>query len=355
MVVAGGGTGGHLFPGLAVAEALAAQGDAGILFVGSAYGLEATTIPRTRFPFRALALRGVRGRGLRGALAFVWHLPVTLLQSWHIVGTFRPTVVLGLGGYSSVPVAVAAWLRRIPLVLLEQNAHPGLANRILARLARKICTTYPQSAQFFPASRAVHTGNPVRQLSSTGRPAPDHFTIFAFGGSQGAHTINCAMVDAAPTLAKQIPGVHIIHQTGAADAAWARERYREMGIDAEVLEFVHDMGDAYGRADLVICRAGATTLAEVTALCKPSILVPYPFAADDHQRKNAEVLRDHSAAELILNAELSGERLAACVLELVHDRERLRAMAAAAKRLAVPDATRRVVTVCRQVEAEGRR
>jgi len=355
MVVAGGGTGGHLFPGLAVAEALTAQGDASIMFVGSAYGLEATTIPRTRFPFRALTLRGVRGRGLRGVLAFAWHLPMTLLQSRHIVSTFRPTLVLGLGGYSSVPIAVAAWLRHIPLVLLEQNVHPGLANRVLGRLARRICTTYSQSAQFFPTGKAVHTGNPVRRLNSTVRPVPDRFTVFAFGGSQGAHTINCAMVDAAPTLAQHVPRVQIIHQTGAADAAWVRARYREMGVDAEVLEFVHDMGDAYGRADLVICRAGATTLAEVTALCKPSILVPYPFAADDHQRKNAEVLRDRNAAEVILNAELSGERLAACVLDLVNNRERLQAMAAAAGRLAVPDATQRVVTVCRQVEAEGRR
>jgi UDP-N-acetylglucosamine--N-acetylmuramyl-(pentapeptide) pyrophosphoryl-undecaprenol N-acetylglucosamine transferase len=354
MIVAGGGTGGHLFPGLAVAEAVAAQGDANILFVGSAYGLEATAVPRAGFPFRALVLRGVRGRGLRGGLAFVWHFPITLLQSWRIVGAFRPALVLGLGGYGSVPIAVAAWLRRIPLVLLEQNAHPGLANRVLACLARKICTTYPQSAQFFPAGKAVHTGNPVRQLGRTRRPAPDRFTIFAFGGSQGAHTINCAMVDAAAILAKQVPALHIIHQTGAADATWVEERYREVEVDAEVLEFVHDMADAYGRADLVICRAGATTLAEVTALGKPSILVPYPFAADDHQRKNAEVLRDHSAAALILNAELSGEKLATCVLEVVHNRERLQAMAAAAKQLAVPDATERVVIVCRQVEAEGR-
>jgi len=355
MIIAGGGTGGHLFPGLAVAEAVAAQGNASILFVGSAYGFEATTVPRTRFPFRALPLRGVRGRGLRGGLAFVWHLPIALLQSWRIVGTFRPALVLGLGGYGSVPVAVAAWLHRIPLVLLEQNAYPGLANRVLARLARKVCTTYPQSSQFFPAGKAVHTGNPVRRLGCTRRPAPDSFTIFAFGGSQGAHAINSAMVDAAAIVAKQVPGLHIIHQTGAADAAWVRERYREVEVDAEVLEFVHDMADAYGRADLVICRAGATTLAEVTALGKPSILVPYPFAADDHQRRNAEVLRDHGAAALILNAELSGEKLATCVLGVAHSRERLQAMAAAAKQLAVPDATERVVTVCRQVEGEGRR
>ena len=355
MIIAGGGTGGHLFPGLAVAETLAGQGEATVLFVGSAYGLEATAIPQTRFPFRALALRGVRGRGLRGVLGFAWHLPVTLLQSWRIIGAFQPTLVLGLGGYGSVPVALAAWLRRIPLVLLEQNAHPGLANRILARLARKVCTTYPESARFFPAGKALHTGNPVRQLSCARSPASDRFTIFAFGGSQGAHTINRALVDAAATLAAHVAGLRIIHQTGAADAAWVRKRYREMRADAEVLEFVQDMSAAYGRADLVICRAGATTLAEVTALGKPAILVPYPFAADDHQRKNAEVLRGRGAAQLILNAELSGERLAACVLDLIHDRERLRAMAAAAKQLAVPAATERVITVCRQVEAESKK
>lgn len=353
MIVAGGGTGGHLFPGLAVAEAIAADGNASVLFVGSAYGLEATAIPRTGLPFRALALRGVRGRGLRGAVAFVWHLPIALLQSLRILSSFRATLVLGLGGYGSVPVAVAAWLRRVPVVLLEQNAHPGLANRVLAHLARKICTTYAASAGFFPAGKAVHTGNPVRQLTAVQSPSPDRFTIFAFGGSQGAHAINCALVDAAAILRHAVPPVHIIHQTGAADAAWVRERYAAVGADAEVLEFVHDMGDAYGRADLVICRAGATTLAEITILGKPSILVPYPFAADDHQRKNAEVLHDHGAAELIPNAELSGESLSTRVLELVRDRLRLRAMGAAASALALPDATDRVVTVCRQVAAEA--
>ena len=355
MIVAGGGTGGHLFPGLAVAEAIAAAGNASVLFVGSAYGLEATAVPRTRFPFRALALRGVRGRGVRGALAFLSHLPITLLQSWRILSSFRPTLVLGLGGYGSVPVAVAAWLRRVPVVLLEQNAHPGLANRVLAHLACKVCTTFEASANFFPAGKAVHTGNPVRLLAPVPRQASDRFTILAFGGSQGAHALNCALVDAAAILRHAAPTVHLIHQTGTADAAWVRERYAALGADAEVLEFIHDMGDAYGRADLVICRAGATTLAELTALGKPSILVPYPFAADDHQRKNAEVLREHGAAELILNAELTGESLAARVLELRRERSRLQAMGAAARALALPDATARVVALCRQVEAEARR
>ena len=354
MIVAGGGTGGHLFPGVAVAEAMAAGDGAEVLFVGSAYGIEATAIPRTQFRFEPLAIRGARGRGARGVLTFAWQLPAALLRAWRLVGTFRPTLVLGLGGYGSVPVVLAAWLRRVPSVLIEQNARPGMANRLLGRLARRICTTFADSAAFFPAARVVRTGNPVRRLSADRHPHPEHFTIFVFGGSQGAHSLNLAAVDAVPTLAAQLPGVRMLHQTGTADAEWVDRRYREMGVAAavQVLPFVHDMGDAYARADLVVCRAGATTLAELTAMGKPAILIPYPFAADDHQRANAEVLVRHGAAELIVDAELTGERLATRVLALAHDRRHLAAMGEAARQLAVPDATARVVEVCRAIAVE---
>jgi len=352
MIVAGGGTGGHLFPGLAVAEAVAARGGTDVLFVGSAYGIEAKAIPATPFPFHALFVRGVRGRGIRGVLAFGWELPRAVRESWRILSRFRPTLVLGLGGYGSVPVALAAWLRRVPLVLLEQNAYPGFANRLLGRLARKICTTYAESAVFFPAGKAVHTGNPVRQLVCRQRPVPEHFTLFAFGGSQGAHSINVAMLDAAPVLLRELPGLRIVHQTGAADAQWVRQRYDAVGVEADVREFVADMGDAYGRADLIICRAGATTLAELTALGKPAILIPYPFAADDHQRRNAEILVAQGAAEMIRNVDLNGERLATAVVALARERERLTTMSARARSLTVPDATARVVAVCCQATGE---
>lgn len=278
MIVAGGGTGGHLFPGLAVAEALGAAGDASVLFVGSAYGIEARVIPTTRFPFRALPISGLRGRGARGLLTFAAQLPVALFRAWRIVATFRPHVVLGLGGYGSVPIVLAAWLRRVPSVLVEQNAHPGLANRWLARLARRVCTTFADSARFFPPGKTVQTGNPVRQLTSPRQPARDHFTVFVFGGSQGARTINRAAVEAVKILGKEIPGLQVIHQTGTADVEWVMEKHRDSGVPVEVLSFVHDMGDAYGRADLVVGRAGATTVAELTALGKPAILIPYPYA-----------------------------------------------------------------------------
>lgn len=352
MIVAGGGTGGHLFPGLAVAEAVAARGPAEVLFIGSAYGLEATVIPKTRFPFYPLAIQGLRGRGLRGTAAFAAQLPIAVLQAWRRIGEFRPHLVLGVGGYGSVPVVLAAWLRRVPSVLLEQNARPGFANRLLAHVARRVCTTFEESASFFPAGKPVQTGNPVRQLSSAVHPQTGYFTLFVFGGSQGARTINQAAVDAAKIVGERLPGLRIIHQTGAADAEWVERRYAEIGVAAEVLPFIEDMASAYGRANLVVCRAGASTLAELTALGKPAILIPYPFAADDHQRANAEVLVRRGAAEMLLNADCTGERLAGRILALANDPAQRTRMAAAAEQLARPDAALQVVAICRQIAGE---
>jgi UDP-N-acetylglucosamine--N-acetylmuramyl-(pentapeptide) pyrophosphoryl-undecaprenol N-acetylglucosamine transferase len=355
MIIAGGGTGGHLFPGLAVAEAMTADvraGEASILFVGSAHGIEATAVPRTCFPFQPLAIRGLRGRGRRGALEFIWQLPLAVLQCWRIIGRFRPAVVLGLGGYGSVPMVLAAWLRRVPSVLMEQNAHPGMANRVLVHFARRVCTTFADSARFFPVGKTVHTGNPVRQLAVSKKISPDHFTLFVFGGSQGARAINRAVVDAATVLKARLPRMQLIHQTGPSDLEWVQRRYAENGVEAEACAFVHAMGDAYGRADLVVCRAGASTLAELTALGKPAILIPYPYAADDHQRANAEIFVRHGAAEMVLDAQLTGALLAARVVALAEDRARLQAMGTAAAALAVPDAALRVEAVCRQVVAE---
>ena len=353
LLIAGGGSGGHLFPGLAVAQAFAAEGDARVLFVGSVYGIEATAIPKTPFPFHALKVRGVRGRGLGGAVRFASQLPMALLGAWRVIGDFRPAVVLGLGGYSSVPVVIAAWLRGVPTVIMEQNVRPGLANRLLGHLARRVCTAFAESVEFFPVGRALQTGNPVRPLATGKYSSAELFTIFVFGGSQGAHTINVAAVDAARVLQEQLPGLRIIHQTGAADAEWVERRYRELRVAAEVLAFIDDMASAYGRADLVVCRSGASTLAELAMLGKPAILIPYPFAADDHQRANARMQVRCGAAECIDSTALSGEGLAARILALAHDRARLQAMGAAARQLAIPDAAQRVVDVCRRVAREG--
>lgn len=353
MIVAGGGTGGHLFPGLAVAEALGGKESDPVLFVGSAFGIEARVIPRTPFEFRPLAIRGLRGRGWRGALELAGQLPVALIRAWRTVGGFRSDVVLGLGGYASFPVVVAAWLRGVPTVLLEQNAKPGLANRVLGRVARRICTTFPEAQPYFPPGKVVCTGNPVRVLSRGCTRERSGFTLLVFGGSQGARRINEAMAEAAARLQAEIDGLHIIHQTGEADVERLARCYAALGVRAEVCAFIEDMGDAYGRADLVVCRAGATTVAELTMLGKAAILVPYPFAADDHQRANAEVLERRGAGLLVLDRELTGERLARMVIGLAHDREGIGRMEAAARQLAVPDAAERVVAVCRDLAGEG--
>lgn len=355
MVVAGGGTGGHLFPGLAVADACMAGGtpSADVCFIGSAFGIEARVIPATRYAFVPLTIRGLRGRGLRGGLDLALQFPRAVFAAWRVLGRFRPSLVLGLGGYGSAPVVVAAWVRGVPSVLLEQNARPGLANRSLAHLARRVCTAFADSAGYFPAGKSVHTGNPVRCLAADAATPRGHFTVLVFGGSQGARSINRAMVEAVAVLRVSLPEMEIIHQTGEADAEAVREGYRAAGVVADVSAFIQNMGEAYGRADLVVCRSGATTLAELAALGKPAILVPYPHAADDHQRANAELVVARGAAEMILDQELSGELLAARIRDLAADRERLARMHDAALSLAMIDAAEAVLRVCREVVEEN--
>jgi UDP-N-acetylglucosamine--N-acetylmuramyl-(pentapeptide) pyrophosphoryl-undecaprenol N-acetylglucosamine transferase len=260
--------------------------------------------------------------------------------------------VVGVGGYASVAVVLAAWLRRMPTLLLEQNVVPGAANRLLGRLARRVCVGFAESTPFFPAGRAVHTGNPLRAgvlaAASQPRAARTRVGLLVFGGSQGARHLNQATLDALRLLGPTAATLAITHQTGATDVEEVRAGYASLGLDACVAPFIEDMGAAYAAADLVIARAGAMTCAEVTAIGLPAVLVPYPHAADDHQRRNAEVLVGAGAAELILDPELTGERLAACVERLVADPARRGAMAAQARGLGRPDAAERVAEECRR-------
>lgn len=354
VVVAGGGTGGHFFPGLAVAQELVRMRGGSVTFVGSDDGIEARAAEAHGFPFVAVRMRAFRGGGMAGRLRSVGRLLPALAAAWKALRTLDPALVIGLGSYASVPVVLAAWLRRVPIVLMEQNVVPGFANRLLGRFAWRVCTAFAASESYFPAGRTVLTGNPVRVLQTATRPDPTRFTVLAFGGSQGAHSLNVALVAAAPELRRLVPNLAIIHQTGRADAAAVTAAYRSAGVDAEVSAFIDDMASAYGRADLVVSRAGASTLAEVAAAGKPTILVPYPVAADDHQRKNAEVLVSQGAAVMILDRDLSGASLAEQIRSLAFDDVRRAAMAAAVGRLAIPDAAQRVLAVCRSV-AEGAR
>ncbi len=352
MIVAGGGTGGHLFPGLAVAEALG-DGDSA-MFVGSSGGIEARVVPRTRFPFRALEVSGVRGRGLLGVVDFLVRIPVAVRQAGREVTSFGADVVLGVGGYASFPAVVAAWRRGIPTVLLEQNARPGMANRVLGRIATRICTSFDAAQSSFPSDRVVVTGNPVRALavSPRGERASESFCVLVFGGSQGARSINEAMYEAAGRLASAIANFRLIHQTGRGAAEEARQRYAQLGVRADVYEFIEDMGAAYAEADLVVCRSGATTLAELACVGKAAILVPYPKAADDHQRANAEVVAAAGAAQMILDRDLAGERLGNEIERVAGSAELRAAMERASAALAVPDAAERVVGLCRQLVGE---
>ena len=352
VIVAGGGTGGHLFPGLAVADALGRRRPARVVFVGSSRGIETRVVAKRGYPLRTLPVRALRGQGLLGLANSTLRLPASLISAWRLLAEIRPDLLIGVGGYASGPVVVAGRTRRIPTVLLEQNAHPGLTNRILAHFADRICVAFPESTKYFPQSRTVQTGNPVRPPAEQAAARREGFSVLIFGGSAGAHRLNEIGVEAMSRLERN--GLRIVHQTGDGDFETVRDRYRERGIEADVRPFIDDMAAAYASADIVVCRAGATTLAELTALGKPALLVPYPYAADDHQRKNAESLVTRGAAMMILDRELSAVNLSQAVTELRAEPERLAAMARAARALGRPDAAERVVDVCLRLVEEKR-
>jgi UDP-N-acetylglucosamine--N-acetylmuramyl-(pentapeptide) pyrophosphoryl-undecaprenol N-acetylglucosamine transferase len=356
IVVAGGGTGGHLYPGIAVArELLARVPDAVVTFAGTARGIEARVVPREGFGLDVLRSAGLKGQSAATLARGVALLPLSGLDAWRILSRRRPHVVIGVGGYSSGPVVAAAVARRIPTLLLEQNAIPGFTNRVLARVVSAAAVTFERTASYF-GRRGIVTGNPVRPEFFVGGEVLPRGAgprrILIFGGSQGAHAINVAMVEAAPRLAARDGQVGITHQTGERDVELVSDGYHRAGIEARVEPFLYAMEREIAAADLVVCRAGATTIAELTAAGRPAILVPLPTAADDHQRRNAEVLAEAGAAEMLEQQALTGERLAAAIDRLLADPARLEAMSGAARRLARPDAAQRIVD--RVLELAGR-
>jgi UDP-N-acetylglucosamine--N-acetylmuramyl-(pentapeptide) pyrophosphoryl-undecaprenol N-acetylglucosamine transferase len=349
VVIAGGGTGGHLYPGIAVArELLRRMPDAVVTFAGTARGIESRVVPREGFTLDVIRSAGLKGTSPIALLRGLALLPLGGVDAWRILARRKPALVIGVGGYSSGPVVLAAAARGIPTMLLEQNAVPGLTNRLLSRVVSAAAVTFESTVAFF-GRRGFVSGNPVRQefLSSGAEPdEPRGSTppgILIFGGSQGAHAINMAMVEAAPRLAAHRGGMAITHQTGERDLDLVRDAYRQAGLDARVEPFLYEMDREMRAADLLVCRAGATTIAEFTAAGKPAVLVPLPTAADDHQRKNAEVLAAAGAAELIEQKNLTGAVLADRIVALAADGARRSAMAKAAHRFARPDAARVIV------------
>ncbi len=350
LLIAGGGTGGHLYPGIAVARELMARVPGSrVTFVGTAAGIEARVVPREGFELELIRSAGLKGKSLQSVARGMSLLPMSGVDAWQVLTRRRPSVVVGVGGYSSGPVVALAAARGIPTLLMEQNAVPGLTNRLLARMVDAAAVTYDDALQFFGA-KAFVSGNPVRpEFFNEGRDEqrattpPGTARVLIFGGSQGAHAINVAMVEAAPRLAAAPARLAITHQTGERDLELVRDGYRRAGLEARVEPFLYAMDREMKAADVVVSRAGATTLAELTAAGRASILVPLPTATDDHQRKNAEALVKHGAAQMVEQRELSGERIGAEIRGLARDAARRRAMSDAARRLARPDAARVIV------------
>lgn len=355
LLVAGGGTGGHLFPGITIAqEFLVRHPHNKALFVSAGNRFEQSTLARVGFPLRKISVAGLKGRGVWQKVKSLSLIPVGVMQSLWIIRKWRPDLVLGVGSYAAGPVVLAAWLSKIPVVLHEQNILPGITNRALSRFARRIYVSFDNTAGGFDPEKVRLTGNPVRKdilaaAENRQHPAsapPDgQLNILIIGGSQGAHAINMAMIDALPSIAPK-NRLRVVHQTGSADETRVSAAYKAVGIGATVKSFFQNMDRQYRSADLIVCRAGATTVAEITAIGKAALFIPFPFAADDHQKLNAASLTAHGAAEMIDEKDLSGERLAGRINHYIHDRASLTRMAEAARLLGRPEAAVRIVDDC---------
>jgi UDP-N-acetylglucosamine--N-acetylmuramyl-(pentapeptide) pyrophosphoryl-undecaprenol N-acetylglucosamine transferase len=352
VVIAGGGTGGHLYPGIAVAREIVSRIPAAqISFAGTSRGIETRVVPREGFALDLIRTSGLKGKSMveRGRGAAL--LPLGLADAWRVVSRRRPHLVIGVGGYSSGPVVLVAAIRGVPTLLLEQNAVPGLTNRLLAPFVRAAAVTFESTRLFF-GSKGFVSGNPVRPEFLRGvesetepeREADASSTrVLIFGGSQGAHAINVAMVEAAEELAARAPDLRVTHQTGERDVEMVRAAYRQAGLAAEVAPYFDNMGRQIGRTDVIVCRAGATTLAEIAAAGKAAILIPLPGATDDHQRRNAEALAAVGAAEVLLQPDLTGHTLAQRILTLAADGESRIRISARALAMARPGAARMIV------------
>lgn len=350
VLIAGGGTGGHLFPGIALAEEIVTRNPKrnDVLFVGTERGLEAKIVPQNNFKLELIEVSGLKRVGLRGLIKGLLAVPRAVLQSLRILRGYKPDVVVGVGGYASGPVVLAAWLLGLPTAVQEQNAFPGFTNRVLSKIAQVVFTAFPEAERHFPRKKVQMLGNPIRRqlldnfLKST--VPHEKFNLLVFGGSQGSHVLNQRMLEAVPFLDSVRERLVIQHQTGDKETDKVREGYAQQSANAEVFDFIRDMSGAYARADAIVCRAGATTLAELTVSKKPAILIPFAAAADNHQELNARSLVEAGAAVMILEKDLTGERLAKEVFALMNP-DRRKQMEKAAGRLGHPEAAKEIADV----------
>src|SRR6201984_183885 len=324
-ILAGGGTGGHVIPALAIANQLKTTYNAECLFIGTARGIENRLVPAAGYPLQLVRVGALKNASRTTRLKTAFDFPRAIWDASRMLNEFAPDVVIGVGGYASGPAMLAAVVKHIPTLAFEPNVVPGFANRVAARFLSAAGGHFEETAKYF--RHAEVTGVPVRQAFFEIPPKRGGVpTLLVFGGSQGAHAINDAMIRCLHVLQREAPGIHIVHQTGERDYNDALAAYRSLGESAEVFKFIEDMPGAFARADLVVCRSGASTVAEIAAAGKPAVFVPFPRAADDHQRVNAEALAKHRAAVVVEESKLEGVWLAETIAVLLQDSQRLKHM-----------------------------
>ena len=354
-MIAGGGTGGHVYPAIAIAQEFVARDSRRkVVFVGTQYGLEKSIVPKAGFPLECISVGGLKGKGGADLIKNLARLPFGLIQAWSVVGKHRPNVVLGVGGYSSGPVLLAAKLRGMPTIIHEQNAFPGLTNRLLARFVNAVAVAFPDACLRIKRGDAVVTGNPIRAefFAARRQPTADNRQhLLIFGGSQGSHILNQAMSGALLFLARLKDRLEIVHQTGAKELDVVRQAYRTSAFaNARIVPYLDPIVNEIAAADLVVSRAGAMTIGELAAVGRAAILVPFAAATNNHQELNARVVEQAGGAVVIIEGQLSPERLAMTISEILSDPARVARMGAAARSLAEPEATRNIVNLLEKIE-----
>jgi UDP-N-acetylglucosamine--N-acetylmuramyl-(pentapeptide) pyrophosphoryl-undecaprenol N-acetylglucosamine transferase len=349
-LMAGGGTGGHVIPALAVARELKRRGHEA-LFVGTEAGLEAKLVPEAGFPIEFISIGGLNRVGVARMVRTLVELPLATLGVLASLGRWRPDAVFGMGGYAAGPVMMAAWLRRIPLVLMEPNAVPGFTNRKMAKRVARALVNFQETAKYFPPGRAEVTGVPVRPefFALPPKPRDKVFTVLITGGSRGSRTLNNAARESWPLFREADFPVRLLHQTGPATHQELARDFAASGLEGDVVPFIEAMPAAFAAADLVICRSGAGAVAEIAAAGKPAVLVPFPFAADDHQTRNAELLARAGAARMVPDSECSGRRLFDEVRDLACAPAALESLGKAARSFARPGAAERAATILEEL------
>jgi UDP-N-acetylglucosamine--N-acetylmuramyl-(pentapeptide) pyrophosphoryl-undecaprenol N-acetylglucosamine transferase len=356
LMVAGGGTGGHIYPALAIArEYIARDASRRVVFVGTERGLETRIVPAAGFPLELISAAGLVGIGGINLVKNLARLPLGFLQAWRLIGRYRPSVVLGVGGYSSGPVLLSAAIRGVPTLIHEANAFPGVTNRLLARIVRAVAVAFPEAGQRLHRNDASVTGNPIRseffELGAKPQQHHERQRLLIFGGSQGSRILNETMSGALLFLAPLKGRIDIVHQTGPGDLEKVRNAYDASAFaDARVVPYLDPMADEIAAADLVVSRAGAMTIGELCAVGRAAVLVPFAAATNNHQEINARVVERAGGAIVITEAELSAERLAASIRDVLSDSERIARMGSAARTLASPDATRNIVELIEKIQ-----